>query len=336
MMRVWLLVTLLLAGAAARADSPVQTIYPARLAQARAEFLKGAELVDKLQWAEALAAFERSSALRAHPVSTYNIGVCERALGQYTRARTTLKRALDESSAAAADTRLPASLQTEATGLVAEIDRLLARVVVTVVPAEAAIAVDGRPLQTTDAAGARPTLVAGALPPGPGAPPPAGTFELIANPGVHVITLSRKGYTDAVARKSLTPGSTSELRLELEKLPATLHVTANQSAALVAVDDLDIGPTPVDVLRPAGSYRVTVRKQGFVPYRTDVTVRAGEEANLQAALPKEKLQLAKKWWFWTSLVAVVAVGATLTYVFTRPPPPYDGGNTNWVAMPALR
>jgi hypothetical protein len=59
----------------------------------------------------------------------------------------------------------------------------------------------------------------------------------------------------------------------------------------------------------------------------------GEEANLLATLAVEKMQIYKKWWFWTGIAAVVAVGATLTYVLTRPPPPYDGGNTNWVVHP---
>jgi hypothetical protein len=306
----------------------------ARIAQARAEYLRGGQLVEKLEWAEALAAFERSAALRPHPVTGYNVGVCERALGLYTRARATLQRALDDSAAAPPEGRLPASLANEAGGLVAEIDRLLAKVVITVSPPEAALAVDGRPLQVAKSGGARPTLIAGALPPGPGAPAPAATFELIANPGVHVFTLSRKGYTDAVVRKSFAPGSSSEEKLELEKLPATIHVKANQGGALVSVDDKDVGPAPVDVLRAAGTYRVSVTKTGFVPYRADITVNAGEEANLQASLPKERYQIHKKWWFWTAVVAVLGVGAALTYVFTRPPAPYDGGNTGWVAMPA--
>jgi hypothetical protein len=310
----WGLLAFLVAGVA-RGDD---------LAEARAEYLRGTSLVEKLEWAEALGAFERSAQLRPHAVTTYNVGVCQRALGQYTRARATLERALDE--------KLPASLEEEARGLSAEIDRLLAHVTVTLSPAEAAIAVDGHPLQVITRDG-RTLLIAGSLPHGPGAPAPSASFEMIANPGLHVITLSRKGYNDVVVQRSLAPGSTSELRLELEKLPATLHVTANQPGAIVAVDEVDIGAAPVDVQRPAGSHRVVVKKPGFVPYRTEVQVNAGEEANLSAALSKEKLQIAKKWWFWTALVAVVGAGAVLTWALTRPPPPYDQGNTGWLAMP---
>lgn len=318
-----------LAAPEARADDATEK----KLA-ARARYLQAVELVQKAQWSDALAAFEASAKLYPSASTTLNMGACERALGRYVRARATLSQALEESAAAGGS--LPESSAIEARGFVAEIDRLLAKVTVTIDPPEAAIAVDGRPLFTSKA-GPTPLLAAGVLPPGPGAPPPSKSFELVVDPGAHVITLSRKGFTDAVVNKTFAPGSTSTLDLKLDLLPATLRITSSQAAALVRVNDADVGPAPVDVLRPAGAYKVSVKKDGYLPYAAQITVQPGEEVKLRAQLAEDKPSIAQRWWFWTGIAAVVAGGVAITVVATRPkaePPPYDGGTTNWVVRPA--
>jgi hypothetical protein len=303
-------------------------------AEARTLYLKGVDLVQQAHWAEALAAFESSAKLFPHATTTFNIGACERALGRYARARGTLSRALEESAASGG--QMPEGLISDAKAFIGEIDGLLAHVTVTLEPADAAITVDGRPLQALSAGGGRPSLVAGTLPPGPGAAPPSPSFELTLDPGAHVITISRKGYTDVVVNRTFAPGSKGALRLLLEKLPATLRITSTETGAIVRVDDADVGPTPVDVLRPAGSYRVVVGKAGFVDYQAQVAVKPGEEVKLRATLVAEQTSIAEKWWFWTGAAAVLAGGIALTVVLTRPepePPPFDGGNTGWVVVP---
>jgi hypothetical protein len=291
--------------------------------------------VKRTQWSDALAAFEASSKLFPSATTTLNMGACERALGRYVRARATLARALAEDEAQGR--RIPESSVAEAKGFIAEIDRVLARVTVTVDPPEAVIAVDGRPL-AVEASGASPAVAsAGVLPPGPGAPPPAPTFVLVLDPGAHLFTLSRKGFTDALVNRTFTPGSTSTLDLKLDLLPATLKVTSTQAGALVRVDTDDVGPAPVDVLRPAGSYKVQVRRDGFLTYTTQVTVQPGEEVKLNATLLKDNPSVLTRWWFWASAVGVVGAGALTTYLVTKPPPkppPYDGGSTGWVVHPA--
>ena len=335
----FLVAALLAAGPLARADQaprkPPAAAADDIKATARARYVEGVELVKHAQWSEALAAFEASAKLYPNPATTLSTGACERALGRYVQARATLARALAES--AAAGNVLPESSVTEAKGFVAEIDRILAHVAVTVDPPEAAIAIDGRPLAVQPAQGApRPLTAAGVLPPGPGVPPPAAAFDLVLDPGVHVITLSRKGFTDAVVNRTFAPGSTSNLDLKLDLLPATLKITSTQSGALVHVGDSDVGPAPVDVLRPAGAYHVEVKKEGFLPYGTQVTVQPGEEVKLNANLAVDKPSVAKRWWFWTSIAAVIGTGVVVTYELTKPkpqPPPLDGGSANWVVMP---
>ena len=288
-------------------------------AQARDEFVRGTDFVRKEQWAEALTAFEHAAKLRPHAVTTYNIGTCERALGRYTLARKTLRRALDENTAAGG-TQLPGDVTQEIKAQLGQIDGLLAAADVKLDPPGASIAVDGRPLDAdpSDAS----VMIAGIRDPGSGEPPANASFKLVLDPGAHVITISRKGYADAIVNQTFRPGSTTSLPLMLDRLPATLHIGADQEGAVVVVNGTDVGVAPIDLSRPAGSYRVVVSKPGFVTYEAQVVAQAGEQVELRAKLPVEKKSLTSRWWFWTAAgVLVVGAAGSIAYFATRPPPP---------------
>jgi len=300
---------------------------------ARSEFLRGAELVKKSQWAEALAAFEQANKLRPHAVTTYNIGACQRAMGQYTRARETFLRSLAQNDAAQ-KSELPESLATDTKGFVTEMDGLLATVTITLEPATAAVTFDGRPLVVEDAAAKPPLLAAGVRPAGAGEPPPAATFRVRMDPGSHVMTFTRKGYSDAVVNKTFAPGSSTILPMKLDTLPATIHIASAPSGAVVTVAGTDVGLTPVDVLRPSGSYRVELKKTGFIPFDTQITAHAGEEVNIGPQLPVEHRSITTRWWFWTAIGVVVVgavVGTALGVTAAQPAmrPEVNGGGLGW-------
>jgi hypothetical protein len=297
------------------------------VAKAREEFTKGNEAGKHAQWAEALASFERSAALRPHAVTTFNIGVCQRAMGNYTLARDTLLRALEQNQKAGGG-ELADSLAAEDRAFVTQIDELLATVNVTLEPESAAVTVDGRPL-----AARGELMVAGIREPGHGDAAPGRTFKLLLNPGVHVITLARPGFAESVVHRTFAPGSTTELGLQLDRLPAVVHVAANQEGAVVTVDDRDVGTAPVDVSRPAGTHHVAVHKAGFKRYETDIRLEPGQELTLDALLVKEEKSLVTQWWFWTIAgVAVAGVGVG-TYALTRgestTQEPLNGGGLGW-------
>jgi hypothetical protein len=296
--------------------------------EARRLFQSGVEQVQRAQWGEALAAFEKSRALVQHPLTTFNIGACQRALGRYTLARRTLREALAEGRATQA---LPETHASDAEAFLSEIDGLLAHLWVSVEPAGATLTVDGRPLSPEGQG-----FVAGLAAPGKGAPAPAGRFEVVLDPGAHVLSLTLKGYTDLVVSKSLAPGSRAELPLVLTLLPATLSVASDVAGASVRLGPERLGLAPVSVERPPGPYRVVVEKRGFEPYASDVRLAAGETTTLRAKLVEEKVPVTRRWWFWTAAVGVVAGAAVTTFALTRPeasPPPYDGGSTGWVVAP---
>ncbi len=306
---------------AARADGEPQDDLTQR---ARTEFLRGTDAVKQAQWAEALAAFERAGKLKPHAITTYNIGACERALGHYTRAHRALTAALAQ-NVEAGGTQLADSIVAEAKGYLAQIDGLLATADITLDPATASVAVDGRPLERA----ADGTLVAGLRLPGPAEPPPSATFRLVLDPGVHVVTLSRKGYTDAVVNKTFAPGSKTGLTLTLDKLPSVFHVDADQPSAVVSFAGLDVGATPVDLSRPSGAYHVEVNKPGYLTYEATVTGAPGERVNLRAKLAVKHPSIFTRWWFWTIAGVVVAGAATTTYFLVRQPPPPNGGGLGW-------
>jgi hypothetical protein len=324
----------LLAAAAATATALAASAGPAHAEpreRARAEFAAGAELVKAAKWSEALGAFERSFALVPHPVTLFNVGACERALGSYARARRTLARTL-ELDRAGDGGALPESARGDVAAFLAEIAAILVTVDVHLDPPSATIAVDGRPLEETSA-GPVPTLTAGLAAPGPGLPPPSGEFRLELDPGAHVLVLSRIGFEDVVRRETFGKGRTTSLDLTLARLDGALEVRADRAGAAVAVDGIDVGAAPVTVRRPAGRYHVAVRKAGYVTFETDAVLEPGGRIDLSAPLAPETTPLTGTWWFWTAAGSVLAIATVSTYLLTRPDPQRpaaNGGGLGWV------
>ena len=275
-MALALAIALTLPSREARAEGPdgadAKPFFEAGLAHARAA-----------RWGEAIAAFERASALRSHAVTTYNIGACERVLGNSTRARRAFLEALAMHEASGR-TALTERLVADSRAFIAEIEALLVHATLSVGPPGATLAVDGRPVTVLDAA-AHPLLAAaGTEVATGGAPLPAPRIEVLLDPGPHVLIVSSPGHAPGVVKRVFTAGERASLDIALDRLPAELHVTSNRARAVVVVDGEDAGPPPVRLRRAAGSHRVVVRERGFVPYETVVTLDAGAETHLDARL----------------------------------------------------
>jgi hypothetical protein len=307
------------AAGGARAEEPNVT-------RARELFVRGGQLVREAQWAEALAAFEESARLKPHPITTYDVGACHRATGRYTLARKLFAAALAENDRAGGAEMSPAVVS-EVRGAAAEVDRLLAVIDLEISPEGTLLAIDGRPLEAT-AVG----LVAGTRAAGPAEPAPPGKLSLRVDPGAHTIVLARPGFADSVQRVTSIPGGKTALHLELDRLPARIHVASNIVGAQVLVNEVDVGLTPIEVSRPAGAYHVTVRKKGFVTYDVDARAQPGQSVDLAAPLKEDRPALTQRWWFWGVAGVVVAGAAIGTYFLTRPDPtrpPPNGGGLGW-------
>jgi hypothetical protein len=298
--------------------------------RAREAFVEGTALAREAQWSQALAAFERARAIKPHAVTTYNIGTCHRAIGAYAQAYLTFERALAE-HAAPDGGALPDALVRQSEAFLVEIEALLVTVDLEVVPTGAILAVDGRPLHV-----ASEVHWAGVRAPGTGEPVVEPRLRIRLDPGAHVFTFSRAGFETAIVNQSFPPGARRSLRVELDTLPGRLRVDATVPEALVSLDGREVGPTPIDVFRPAGSYDLLVEKEGYASHRAVVDLAPGQEVAVRAPLVAETTSVFETWWFWTAAGVVVAGGVTATYFLTRPepePPPYDGGSIDWVVTP---
>jgi hypothetical protein len=306
----------------------------AKVVEARAQYVRGNELAKTAQWAQALAAFERSRELRPHPLTTYNLAICERALGNLLRARGLFAAAMKDGAKDAA--QFPSSRVDDARTYITEIDASLVHLEVRAEPEDAMLAVDGRPLERVLDEEGQTRLMAGTARPGAPERVPGKTFALVIDPGTHVFRVVAKGYGDISLNKTYSPGQKEKLDIELARLPATVRIGTDVPESIVTVNGADVGYAPVQVSRPAGTYQIVVRRTGFETFSAKLALTPGQEVDVPAKLPPERIPITKKWWFWGTVIGVVAGGSALTYVLTREepaPPPYSGGTTGWVVTP---
>jgi hypothetical protein len=298
---------------------------------ARGAFTKGVDLVKEQQWGEALGWFERAYKLKPHALALFNMGVSELRLGRLTRARADFKKAL-ELDAKNGHTQLAGSFAEETQGHLADIEKRLVQVTVTLTPADATLTIDGRPL-APDPDGRAGTFIAGLAAPTDAPPATGGTFTVVMDPGERDISISKEGFASQSAKPAYTPGAHADLALSLTAMPATIRVMSNVLPASVSLNEEDVGYAPVTVTRPPGTYQLTIRSVGYITYQAKVTVKEGGRSDINGNLQKEPPSIVKQWWFWTAIGVAAGGLTTITFLATRPPQPYDGGNTGWVAHP---
>jgi hypothetical protein len=204
-------------------------------ADARDAFRKGTELAKSARWDEALSNFERSYALHAHPITSYNIAYCERAVGHYTRAYSVFMRALREHKAGEAGT-LPANLLTSTEHNLEQIIERVARVRLSLKPMGARLLVDGRPLETAEAADGTKLLLGGTREAGPAEKIPVDT-EVWLDPGSHVFVISHEDADDNVVTRRFAPGGRDTLELAAKaKAVVTIHTSPAKHEKSTSLD----------------------------------------------------------------------------------------------------
>jgi hypothetical protein len=291
----------------------------------RKAFVRGVELSRLEQWGEALAAFEEAAAARDAPLVEFNIVYCQRALGRYVAARRTVRAVLRD------PTGLAPSQVEDSRAYLAEFDKLVVHLAITLDPPNATLTVDGRALAPEE--GTTDTYLA-SLGAAEVRPLDKANFVVLLDPGAHVFQAARAGHQDAVIRNSYRPGDRAKLDLRLDVLPATIAIRSEPAGAIVRIDGREVGLAPIEFQRQAGTYRLEVTRPNFETYKATLDLHAGQRSDLTAKLNVYKEPLTKRWWFWTGAAVVVVGGAALTYALTRPapqPPPYDAGSANWLA-----
>lgn len=166
---------------------------PNELLQKEADrhFKNGVVLYRGAKYVEALAEFTRAYEIAPHPLVLFNIAECHRELLHYAEAVTSYRQFLAD-----ANGQLPAARLAAAQAELDALLTLIARVTVTVVPANAEVVLilDGKELD-------RPVM------------------PLIVPPGEHRLIARAAGHLDAARNLQLSAGDSLAIELQLGELP---------------------------------------------------------------------------------------------------------------------
>ena len=108
-------------------------------------------------------------------------------------------------------------------------------------------------------------------------------------PGVHTILLSKTGYQDYTATRTIVAGQNYDIDVTLTPIPnpttGSISVTSSPSGAEVYLNNAFRGLTPItmDSLSP-GSYTVLLKLSGYSDWSSTAQVVAGQTAQLTATL----------------------------------------------------
>jgi len=187
-----------------------------RVQRARAAFAQALSLRKRGLWSDALEAYRVSAALHPNPVTSYNIALCLRALARYTQAQKAFVAALLQRDARGK--LLPRNVAKRTRGYLRAIAARLARGRVTLGRSNLAVAIDGRPMETLLRRDGTMVFIAGTRSVGAPEVPAERQFEVLLDPGEHVIVVARGGRSRAITR-TFRAGQTLKLQLDLVDPP---------------------------------------------------------------------------------------------------------------------
>ncbi len=204
-------------------EAPPSPIEQQRVADARQAFREGTVLARAGRWLDALGQFERSLALRSHPVTLYNVAYCERALARYTRASRRFAEAIAAHRSGASGQMSDPMLE-EAEKLRAEVDGRLVHARLQLDVDDAALAIDGRPLERVYEEG-RLVYRAGTGDAGPPKNLRARSVDVCLDPGSHVFVVQRHGQS-ATSTRVFAEGASVEVDLRAPPDPPVRATTS--------------------------------------------------------------------------------------------------------------
>jgi hypothetical protein len=142
-----------------------------------------------------------------------------------------------------------------------------------------------------------------------------------AHRGVIVVRLAADGYQAQAARIAVEGGGAPvavTLRVLRKATSGTLLVRATPADAIIAIDGVDRGNAPLEVLLPTGSHVVDVRASRHDPAHVPVVVEAEKTKDVPIDL-RPSAPITSKWWFWTGIgVVVVGAGVAVWYLIAQP------------------
>jgi hypothetical protein len=278
----------------ARADEPVRAAADSPDSAERVAELKraGDELLLDGHPIDALAYYDRALALRRDPAVVYNRGRAYNALARYPEALADFEAFAREATPELL-ARVPALQE-----FLATVRRRVGRVHIECSEAGARVTMNGKDLGVTPLAD-----------------------DIAVNAGSLVIELTKEGFFPHTHKSELAGGSRSIVAAVLASRAnrGVLTVTSNTAGAHVKIDGTPVGMVPAEQSLFPGEHRIEVSHEGYLTSTNTVLTRAGETKTLAVELERERSVLSR-WWFWTTVGAVVAGGAITAVALTRERP----------------
>ncbi|MBA3393977.1 MAG: PEGA domain-containing protein [Deltaproteobacteria bacterium] len=270
---------------------------------AKRHFEQAVALFNDGNFPAALTEFEQAYRLRPAAFVHYNIGLTLKALFRYSDAIVSLQRYLDESTALTPERRA------EATQIINEMKALLADITLVVLPAGAAVTVDGRSMGVSPFS--RPLSIAA---------------------GIHKLEVTADGHEPQKRDLIVTAGVPLRIELALKAISTTgkVRITSSVPRATVLIDGKAVGMAPLELELEAGGHRLEVSAPDHHVRRDELVIAAGQTRQVEVTLDRvivEKKRWYKSWKVWTGVAVVVAggtVGCGLAGCFDTQQGPIEG------------
>jgi tetratricopeptide (TPR) repeat protein len=219
------------------------------VAAASAMFDKGAAYVREGDFDAALAAFETSYELAPNLTVLYNIGMCQKAVAQYSESLVTFRDYLKKGEGA-----IPEEKRQNVEQAIADITaNRVGTLTLSSVPSGALLIIDEASV--------------GEIP----LPAP-----VMLNPGQHTIQISTVGFETVTVEVRINAGEVKALDVSMKPLTGVLRIACDPAGALVTIDGDPVGRCPVETIKPVGEYTVSVTAAGMQTVAKQAIVSRGE------------------------------------------------------------
>ena len=105
--------------------------------------------------------------------------------------------------------------------------------------------------------------------------------------GDYTLELQLEGYAPYTEKVTLNKGETLQRQITLKKASTILSVDSKPTGAEIFINGEDMGKTPYKVVNIApGTYKIEIKKDGYLPFTTQVNVIKGKPANFVFPLLK--------------------------------------------------
>jgi hypothetical protein len=344
----------------ASAEPPVRD---ALSGEARESFDEGARLYRDKRPAQAREAFAAAYAKSNDPRVLFNVAVCEKALGRYARAVSTLERSLS-----LIDPNQNREYAERARNAISTISQYVGKVVIDSKTEGVSIAIDGEPVRERvvtleigehviearregfESETRKVALAAGetvavafalkaieqkssasiACPEAPscvievdGERLGQGPVAFNGAPGAYTVRATVGGQPYAQERLQLEAGHTAKVSLAGRQLPR-LRVSTDRNEDAISVDGVFRGNGSIEIDLFPGEHRLSVSRPGATAKTMELALRERETRDLRLSLPEERSGIST-WWFVGGGVVLAGAAAATVYAVTRPTQ-YEGAS----------